>query len=307
MLEFYHQKEYRDFTPEQVEVAQTIASQAAIAVQNANLLEQSLARTRELELLFDATQSISATLELDTVLRSIAMQMIIAMDVDACQILNYNAFDEALKVSLDIPAEASPVVTEALGAVFRMADNPTMRRAMQTGQVILLRADDAKSPEAERDILLRRQVHSRVLVPMHVREQPVGLITLDVCSTSRVFTGGEVRLARTLSAQAAVAIENAGLQTETTSKLEELFVINDLSTALAANIDQEGVYDIVRLRLPTLIKAQWLLLATLDPVTDTLSYPVALRNGVPVEIEDHPLGDDEISFVVRQRLTRVLS
>ncbi|MCC7205831.1 MAG: GAF domain-containing protein, partial [Anaerolineae bacterium] len=307
MLEFYHQQEYRDFTPEQVEVAQTIASQAAIAVQNANLLEQSLARTRELELLFDATQAISASLELDTVLRSIAMQMIIAMDVDACQILNYNAFDEALKVSVDIPAEASPVVTDAPGAVFRMADNLTMRRAMQTSQVILQRADDAKVPDAEREILRRRQVHSRVLVPMHVREQPVGLLTLDVCSAARTFTGGEVRLARTLSAQAAVAIENAGLQTETASKLEELFVINELSTALAANIDQEGVYDIVRQRLPALIKAQWFVVATLDPATYTLSYPVALRNGVPVEIDDHPLGDDEISFVVKQRMPQRLA
>lgn len=299
MLEFNSVNEYRDLTPEQIEVAQTIASQAAIAVQNANLLEQSLARTRELELLFDATQSISATMELSTVLESIAQQMIIAMQVDGCQITNWDVFEDCLKVSVDI-ATGSPVTTDPPGTIYDLAAHPTRARALHNRQVILIRRDDPGLPDPERLMLERRGVHSRILIPMHVREQAIGLIELDICNAGRAFTGGEVRLARTLSAQAAVAIENAGLQTETASKLEELFVINDLSTALAANIEPEGVFEIVRTRLPSLIRAQWLVLAVVDPDSGAVTYPVALRDGEPVTIESDVRGDDEIAFVIRQ-------
>ena len=46
----------RPFTPEQIDLGLIIANQAAIAVQNTNLLEQTLIRTRELETLLEAAQ-----------------------------------------------------------------------------------------------------------------------------------------------------------------------------------------------------------------------------------------------------------
>src|SRR5262249_23417155 len=106
---------------------------------------------------------------------------------------------------------------------------------------------------------------------------------------------------------ATVAIENARLQTETASKLQELFFLNELSTALAASIEQEQIFKIVRAQLPKLIKAQYLVLAILDEDKETITYPVTLKNKKPFDVKPHLLGDDEISFVIKRRSPQLLA
>ena len=55
--------EVRSFNPEHIELGLIIANQAAIAVQNTNLLETTLLRTRELETLLEAAQATALTLD----------------------------------------------------------------------------------------------------------------------------------------------------------------------------------------------------------------------------------------------------
>ncbi|MFN7210048.1 MAG: GAF domain-containing protein, partial [Aggregatilineales bacterium] len=210
------------FRPDQLEVAQTIASQAAIAIQNANLLEQSLARTRELETLFEATQSISATLDFEQVLRNIAMQMIVALQADGCRISTWNADSRTLTLNheqLAIPT----LPVDPPNTRYNLANYPTLERALQTRQTVLLRDSDSHLSAAEQAFLQQRGAAYLIALPMIVREQAIGLITLEIHNPLRTFSSPEVRLARTLAAQAAVAIENASLQTETAAKLQELF------------------------------------------------------------------------------------
>jgi PAS domain S-box-containing protein len=297
----------REFTPEQVEIAQAISSQAAITVQSANLFEQSLIRTRELELLFEATQSTSITLVLDEVYSNTVMQMMYAMQADGCALLYWDNVENTLIVARDINEQEGTAPTDAPGTVYNLPDYPTHDRALRARQVILMRADDPNLNQSERQLLETRKVNSRVIVPMVVREQSIGVLEVENRNPQRIFTASEVRLARTLASQSAVAIDNAKLQTETASKLEELFVINELSTSLAASIEQEQIIENIRARLPSLIKAQMWLMALLEEDKQTVSYPIALRENKSIQIASHPLGDDEISFLFKRRSAQRLA
>ncbi len=75
--------EPRAFTMEQIELAQTIASQAAIAVQNAALFEQSAACANELETLFESAQATAVITDLNEVVRRAAQQLLAALRGDA--------------------------------------------------------------------------------------------------------------------------------------------------------------------------------------------------------------------------------
>ncbi|MEP7284202.1 MAG: GAF domain-containing protein [Chloroflexota bacterium] len=298
----------REFTPEQIEIAQTIASQAAIAVQNSSLFEQSVIRTRELETLFEATQSISLTLDLDAVLSNTAQQMLFALQVDHCEISYWDNVENRLKIALDLDRfETETHVVTPASENYSLSNFPTRERVLESRQVVIIRLDETNSELTEQQALEERGATGRIILPMVVREQAIGLIILETREPGRRFSLNEVRLVRTLASQAAVAIDNARLQTETASKLEELFVINELSTALSSSIEQEGIFKVVRTQLPSLVKAQSLLLAVLDEDHEQVSYPVALRNGKPIEIPDHPVGDDEVSFVLKRRSAQYLA
>jgi PAS domain S-box-containing protein len=293
------------FRPDQLEVAQTIASQAAIAIQNANLLEQSFARTRELEMLFEATQAISATLDLEQVFRNIAMQMIVAMQADGCKIATWQPDSRVLRVEHEQLATPNLPV-DAPNTRYDLSAYPTLERALQIRQTILLRSADAHLSAAEHAMLSARGAAYLIALPMVVREQAIGLITLEIHDPTRTFSSTEVRLARTLAAQAAVAIENASLQTETAAKLSELFNLSQLSTALAATIEEEEVYEIVRQRFPDLVIAESFLVAVLSPDRAQLMYPIALRDGEPLTLPPQAPADDEVAFVMASRSTQRL-
>ncbi|MBX3061761.1 MAG: GAF domain-containing protein [Anaerolineae bacterium] len=291
----------RDFTSEQLEFTQTIAAQAVVAVQNANLFEQSLLRTRELETLFEATQATTSTLNLQEVLTNTAQQMILALQVDACQILMWDDVDDTLSVQIDMTAFSDSSYNDETGRKFDLTEHPTRERALKSRQMILTRAGDNTLTDAEQGVFQIRNVRARILLPLAVREQTIGLIEMETRDALREFTASDVRLARTLASQAAVAIDNARLNTETANKLEELFVINDISTSLASAIELEQIFEVVRNRLPALVKAQQWILAYLGEDKLTVSYPIAIRNGKPLSLPNHLLGDDDVSFVIKQR------
>src|SRR5262249_35426825 len=77
----------RIFKPEQIELGLVIANQAAIAVQNTNLLETTLTRTRELETLLEAAQATSLTLDLTEAYHSVAELILHALDMDSCTVM----------------------------------------------------------------------------------------------------------------------------------------------------------------------------------------------------------------------------
>jgi len=305
LLVYSSTNESRDFTSEQVEVAQTITSQAAIAVQNANLLEQSLTRTRELETLFEATQTISSTLDLKEVTHNIATQMLVALQADMATILNLDNKTGELSVIEDIAQERG-ASNNGVGHTYTLDQYPARQRALQSNKPVTIRATDPDLTDVERESLQSRGTFSRMILPTSVRDQATGLIEIDNKNPGRTFTVTEVRLGRTLASQAAVALENATLQNETSSRLSEVFVMNEVSTALAAAIDPEAIFKVVRQQIPTLVKAQWIIMGVKREDGETITYPLALNRGKSVKLSERRIGKDEVSFVMQDTLPQTL-
>lgn len=290
--------EPRAFTPEQVELAGTIAGQAAIAVQNANLLEQSFVRTRELETLLEASQVMSLTLELGEVTRSVATQVAYALEADRCAVMLWDDVEQSLVVSADVRREGDAILPAAAEAVWPLENYPARRQALESRAAILVRQGEAEHPH-ERTDMAAQGCAIRALVPLVVRENAIGLIQIDINDKYRSFGLREQRIARTLAGQAAIAIENARLNSETAAQVQEAFLINDLSRAVSAAVDMRELLPIVRSQIPALTRAGWLYLAIYDQEHDVLSFPVAIRDGVEHPLEARPLANDEFSWIVR--------
>jgi len=299
-------QDYREFNADDIEIAQIIAGQAAIAVQNADLFSQASVRTRELETLFEATQVTSSSLNLQEVTRSAANQMLPALEADACTVLLIDEVDHWLDVRADVHNAPNPQGVQRAGLHLPLTEFPTRDRALHSQQVIALYTSEDEIDVAERRLFLMRGTQGRLLIPLVVREQAIGMIVVEIMDPQRRFTAAEVRLGRALANQASIALENARLQTETTEKLQELSVINDMAKALAASIEPAEIYGALSSHLPMLTHAEMLLLAVYDPDADQISYPVALRDNKPIAAPPHALRDDEISYVIKRRMPLLL-
>ena len=300
-------QEYHLFTPDQIELAQTIASQTAVAVQNANLFEQSVLRSHELETLFEATQATSSTLNLDQVIQSAARQMIPALHVDRCQIAMYDDIEKQLVVRIDLRIENGQEVLLQPSSIQRFDDFPARARVINDRQTMVMYADDSIIDSAESELLAANNLYGRMIAPLVVRDQAIGLVIVEIAEKDRHFDAAQSRLGRALTNQTAIAIDNAQLQTETSYKLNELFVINELAISLASSRVQSQIFEVVRAQMPTLVDAEIILLALYDQDNERVSYPVALRRGADMNLPSNALGDDEISYVIRRRLPLLLA
>ncbi len=297
------------FPAAQIELAQTIASQAAIAVQNASLFEQTALRTRELETLFESAQATAVTLDLDEVVRRVTVQMLSALNADACTVFLWDDVNNTLTVRGELSARPSEVESDHPGDVYPVIDFPLRERALRDRELIVIRADDAAVPPGERALLERHAAASRLLIPLVVNEISIGLVEIELLDPARQFKPGALRLARALGSQAAISIENARLQTETRRTVEELYIINEMSGALSSADNLDELLLVIDTQLPSLTDPQFLYVALYDAESETLSFPLAtnVMTDEPVNLPPRPLGDDEFSLVVRQKTPLLLA
>lgn len=296
----------RRFEPEQIELSQIIANQAAIAMQNAGLLEQTLVRTRELETLLEAAHATSLTMELDKVMHSVVELMLQALDMDSCAVMIWDDVADVLEVSVHLDRTGETERTKPEGTVLNLTEYPARARALRDREVIIIRDNDATADAKELAELRQNDAKARMLLPLVVRDRSIGLIEVELRAEYRTFGSNEIRLARGVGTQAAIAIENARLSTESASQIEELFIINDLSRAISATMDMDDMIRIVREQVPKVTNAEGLYLALFDKNTQTVEFPLAVQGNKEYSIAPRPLNMDEVSFIIRQRRPLIL-
>lgn len=291
----------RAFVSEQIELGQIIANQAAIAVQNTNLLEQTLVRTRELETLLEAAQSTSLTLNLDEVFQSVVALMLHALDMDDCAVMLWDNVENVLEVQVEVNRLGDPQRTVPPGTIYNLREYPARLRALEEREVIVIR-QGGESDAVELDLLQRNGDQLRVLIPLIVRDQAIGLVQVETPMPHRVFGHREIRLAQALGSQAAIAIQNARLSTETAALVEEGFIINNLSTAISSTLTIDDMIAIVRDQIPRVTDAEEMYLALYDSGTQQITFPIAVkRDGTEFHLPPRTLNTDEVSFVIRHR------
>ncbi|MFN8451326.1 MAG: GAF domain-containing protein, partial [Anaerolineae bacterium] len=300
-LELEVHNEPREFEREKLELATIIANQSAIAMLNANLLEQTLVRTRELETLLEAAQATSYTLDLDEVFSGVVRLALQALDMDDGVLMLYDNVEEMLVVEFDMNRQGDDDRLTPTGTAYDLYQYPAKSRALQTGQIIVARVDDPDCDPKERAEMTASNETARMLVPLIVRDQAIGMLQIELTSPVRAFTHRDIRMAQALGAQAATAIENARLSTQTAALVEQSLVINDISRTISSTMNTGDMIQIVRDQIPSLTEADEIYVALYDRDKDELTFPLAMTGRQPVDMPPRPLGEDEFSFIIRQR------
>ncbi|MBL8130327.1 MAG: GAF domain-containing protein [Anaerolineae bacterium] len=288
------------YDPEKLELAQIIANQAAIGVLNASLLEQSMVRTRELETLLEATQATAYTLDIDEVFQSVTRLALQALDIESAAVMLYDNVEDILQVEMELDRDNDEGFVVS-NAQLSLRDFPAKAHTIHQKQIVLTRLSDKSADPSELTEMQQRGVRERMLVPLLVREQVLGMLQLEMRNRLRTFTHREVRMAQALGVQAATAIENARLSTETAAQVEQSLILNDIGFAISSTMDVLDIIEIVREQIMNLTDAEEVTLALYDAESQTISFPMALRDGDDISIPSRPFGNDEVSFVLRNR------
>jgi signal transduction histidine kinase len=189
-----------DFTPEDEELTQLLAAQAAVSIENARLYENSTRWLRQLESLNEVGLALASEVELEPLLGIVARRL--RELVDARLVLIALPSGDTLRVAAAEGEGSEGVVGMQLGFGGSKAGRVLERGRSERIDSVL---DD---PEIDQGAARRLGVHSALFVPLVARGRAIGVVIAhDRNGPNARFSDDDVRLAETLAARAAIAVE----------------------------------------------------------------------------------------------------
>jgi GAF domain-containing protein len=235
----------RPFSSKQMELLQTFADQAVIAIENARLFKELQARTNELTrsvdqltALGEISQAVSSTLDVETVLQTIVSRASQLAGADGCAIYEYDDATEAFHIRAT--HNMDPVLVGTLRAAPLRKGEGTMGRAAETREPT--QVADIAAPGAYqshiRDTLLRAGYRALLSVPLLREGEIIGSLSLNRHAPGE-FPPEAVEVLKTFATQSALAIQNARLFREIADKSRQLEAASRHKSEFLANMSHE--------------------------------------------------------------------
>jgi signal transduction histidine kinase len=189
-----------DFTGEDEELTQLLAAQAAVSIENARLYESSTRWLRQLESLNEVGNALASELELEPLLGIVARRL--RELVDARLVLIALPDGDTMRVAAAEGDGTYGVVGMQLDFGRSKAGRVLERGRSERIDSVL------EDPEIDQQAARRLGVHSALFVPLVARGRTIGVVIAhDRTGATPAFTDDDLRLAETLAARAAIAVD----------------------------------------------------------------------------------------------------
>jgi GAF domain-containing protein len=230
------------YSQEDLSLLTTLATQAAIAMENAQLYGQMRRRTAEMALLNTVSSAVNSTLDLDQVLQIVVTSI---MPIMFCQ--------KAALYLLDSPDGKLQLRTaQGLSQEFKKSlvwqDNVRFQRVRDQNMVIVPDVATSKLPAAEIRLALEEGYRAFAETLLITQNEPIGMLGIYY-EQVHYLDLAERDLLITFANQVSTAIANARLYSHTDQALarrvEELSVIERIGRELTSTLEPRRVIDLV--------------------------------------------------------------
>lgn len=275
------------YTPELAQLATTFAGQAAVALENANLFEDSVRRAAELDerskrlaLLNRFSDALSGSLNADQVLRLTAEQLLQALEASRVWIVSLDKANRAFIQNI-IPDDPKLLAPRPL------PDSPFFAYFSEAMGVF---TTDNVQNEARLSGLHDMLAGTKALMVLPVGALPYLHAIFIQSGRKHHFTSTEIELARTLSNQASIALQNADLYQSTLSTAQRLATLNEVSAQIGASLNTEEIYKAVHAATARLMPVDAFVIALLDEEQESIEGAYIFDSGQRITGVRLPLG-----------------
>jgi signal transduction histidine kinase/HAMP domain-containing protein len=231
------------FGPKQIELCETFADQAVIAIENVRLFEEVRARTRELgrsvselKALSEVSEAVNSTLDLRTVLETIVAKAVQLSEADAGAIYVFSNTSQRFK--LRATHGMSQELINAISHQVISITDPAIGEAAQRRSPVQVADLTKASISPLQKIVLDAGYRSVLVVPLLRPNKIVGAFVVRRKKPGQ-FEDSTVQLLETFAAQSVLAIQNARLFSEIEEKSHQLEVASRHKSQFLANMSHE--------------------------------------------------------------------
>ena len=241
------------FPPEEMDALQLLATQTAVALENARLyqveqerMQERVRRAEQWQQVQEISSTLNRSLNLDEILNTACQLFIRLLDVDHCGVVLMEN-DHLGRLVAEYPQR------DFIGLSFPV-NYPAFQQTFDEHDAFV--SDDVATDERlgpAQEILLRVGVKSVVISPLVVRKEVIGLVGVDTQQELRRFTEAEINIIRVITDQMAIAVANAHTyQAEYTAR-EHADTLREVAAILGETLDLREVLNRILAQLERVV------------------------------------------------------
>lgn len=298
VLMVYNYSPDKKFTQRDLTLVESIGRQAGIAIQNAQLFQETREALVRERVLNEITHAVSSALDLDTIIQKVTELSALLVSGDASIL------------SLADPITKSPNKINYYNAPSGAPQNPLpefsglMSGVLQEGRSVLL-SDYADHPKAL-DFWVNAGMRGFLVVPLLAGETTIGALAV-FSQIEGYFNQRDLDLLQSVAQQTGIAIQKALLFEETTRRSSELSALYDIAVSTSSMLDTTTLLQQLHNKVKHLIQPDCFGVFLYD--NETREFEVVMALDYDHVIEENigarfPLEDGGlIGWVMQQRQT----
>ncbi|MBI4487488.1 MAG: GAF domain-containing protein [Deltaproteobacteria bacterium] len=270
----------RSLTPDEIRLIGSVADQIGVAVENANLFQETVKRANELSALFDVAATVNQSLKPDVVLGEVMQKVSEITPFDAARIYLLDPKGKELKLRAYqgiSPEFASQTATDAVGVGIN-------GRVVATGKPAIfedIQTDPRYAELAGKRLAQEAGFRSYIALPLKTKTRTSGVINFLSHQVYK-FSPGDVAWLASMANQISVAIENTSLYQETVTRAKEISALYDVTTTVNQSLELEPVLQEVIQKITEIFHFDTMRIYLFNPQMDELH----VRASYPMDRED---------------------
>jgi len=291
------------FSDSDVQLLSTLSNSMSVALENARLFNETEQRNAELAVINSVQQGLVAEMDLQGIYDLVGDRVRNLFDSQVTLIATFNN---------DSQKEDFKYLFED-GERFYPEPRPydKIRKHLLASKELLLINSEADqrieeiTNEKHTAVPGTKLPKSLLYVPLMIGETVNGYVSLQNLDREFAFSESDVQLLRTLANSMSVALENARLFNETEQRNAELAVINSVQQGLVAEMDMQGIYDLVGNKIRDLFDSQVTAIATFNHESKTENFQYIFENGKRVSPDPRPYDKIRQRLINTQKLINI--
>lgn len=271
-------RESHHFMPAEVRALELLADQAAVFLENARHIEETQQQLRVAQLLHRAGEASNRNLSFQETLERLADFFMQAVAVEMFSMMRVDIERDELEQLID--RDPLPETRAQPGTKYRLSDYPYLVQAVQEKKTLAVRRDQPDINPHTAETMDSYRWKALLAVPLFAGDVVIGLIELADQNECRDFSADELRLAESLSHQAASVLQNARMLQQAQDRAKQLDLLKRLADGVNEIPAPDELWDFIEREMQAALPADSSFIASYDETEGLVEFHRFRDNGI---------------------------
>lgn len=288
------------YSEKHISIMQTIATQAAQAVENARAYSELERKLTELSVFNEIGRALTSTLKFDELMNVLYKQASRIMDTESFYVALYDEKTNVVEFPLFMVDEGKRIEVPSKKFGKGLTEFVvTSRKSLFIRENVV---ENAKQLGIDMYVVAKTMPKCWLGVPMISHNKVLGVIAVQSTRKPNVYNENNQRLLEAIANQAAGAVANARAYSELERKLTELSAFNEISRALGSTLRLDELMDVLYNQTSRIMDTESFYTALYNKDANTVEFPLfKASDGTKTNIPPREFGDGLTEYVISSR------